>query len=95
MERDLLAAVRELCAWLRLPMYHTYDSRRSEPGFLDCVIVGRAVLFRELKAERGRITKDQQRWLDALTEAGADAGVWRPRQLRDGTIVRELKALKA
>lgn len=29
-------------------------------------------LWRELKSSRGRLTPEQVRWLDRLTEAGAD-----------------------
>ncbi len=78
-ERELLDAVREACRWSALLVYHTHDSRRSEPGFPDLVVVGpHGVIFRELKAFSGRLTADQRRWLDRLTEAGADADVWRP-----------------
>ncbi len=78
-ERQLLAAVRDACQWSGLLCYHTFDSRRSEPGFPDVVVVGpHGVIFRELKAERGRVTSDQRTWLDRLNAAGADADVWRP-----------------
>ncbi len=78
-ERELLDAVRDACRWSALLCYHTFDSRRSERGFPDLVVVGpHGVIFRELKADRGRLTPEQVRWLDMLTEAGADADVWRP-----------------
>ncbi len=78
-ERELLDAVREACRWSALLVYHTHESRRSEHGFPDLVVVGpHGVIFRELKADRGRLTPDQRVWLDRLTEAGADADVWRP-----------------
>jgi hypothetical protein len=51
-------------------------------GFVDTVLIhpGRGlVLFRELKTDTGRLTPEQERWLAALTAAGADAGVWRPK----------------
>ena len=74
--------------------YHTYDSRRSEPGFPDLVLVstrqGR-ILFRELKTDKGRVSPDQRKWIDGLTAAGGDAGVWRPEDLRSGRVTRELK----
>jgi len=60
-------------------VYHTHDSRRSEPGYPDVTVCGpRGVLFRELKAERGRLSPDQRVWLERLREAGGDAAVWRP-----------------
>ncbi len=78
-ERELLDAVRQACRWSGLMVYHTFDSRRSERGFPDVVVVGpRGVIFRELKSSRGRLSPDQVRWLDKLRQAGSDAGVWRP-----------------
>ena len=66
-ERDLLAQVRQLalvCDWL---VYHTHDSRRSPAGFPDLVLVrSERLIFAELKKEKGRVTPDQKRWLDAL-----------------------------
>lgn len=50
-------------------------------GFPDLVLVHpvkRAVLYRELKSERGRLTFEQHEWGRTLTAAGADYGVWRP-----------------
>ena len=78
-EHQLLDAVRAACKWSGLLCYHTHDSRRSEPGFPDLVVVGpHGVLWRELKSSRGRLSPDQVRWLDRLSQAGADADVWRP-----------------
>ncbi len=78
-ERQLLDAIRDACRWSALLCYHTADSRRSERGFPDVVVCGPSgVIFRELKADRGRLTPDQVRWLDRLAAAGADAAVWRP-----------------
>jgi hypothetical protein len=78
-EKQLLESIRDICRWSHLPIYHTYSSVRSEPGFPDLVVITRTgVLFRELKTDRGRLTTAQQMWLDELTRVGADAGVWRP-----------------
>lgn len=58
-------------------------------GFPDLVLVGRdQVLFRELKSGRGRLTVDQEAWLELLARNGADAGVWTDRDL--DRIVAEL-----
>lgn len=87
--------VRKLIERLRLEgfqieRYHTFDSRKSEPGFPDEIIVlptqGRMIVA-ELKAEKGRVTPDQARWLEAFTAiAGTEVRVWRPRHLLSGEI---------
>lgn len=82
-EKQLQQTIVDLCRWLRLRVYHTYDSRRSEPGWPDLVIVGNSVLYAELKSDRGRVSREQQEWHDILTAAGAEVHVWRPRHLQD------------
>jgi hypothetical protein len=54
-------------------VYHTWDSRKSEPDFPDLVLVRDRVMFAELKSPRGRLRKDQAAWLCALRAAGAEA----------------------
>jgi hypothetical protein len=72
--------------WL---VYHTYDSRRSEPGYPDLHLVhvraGQSV-FRELKTETGRLSAQQTLWLGALNAVGVDADVWRPMDWFTGKI---------
>ena len=92
-EAQLLAIIRRACRTLGLLCYHTHDSRRSEAGFPDLVIVGERVIYRELKSARGRVRPEQRVWLDALVRAGQDADVWRPDDLHSGRIIRELVAL--
>jgi hypothetical protein len=58
--------------------YHTHDSRRSEAGFPDLVLVREHVLFAELKSATGKLTSAQATWLSLLTHAGLEAVVWRP-----------------
>lgn len=95
-EAHLERSVIQLCQWLGLLVYHTRDSRGSNPGFPDLVIVGpRGVLFRELKSAAGKVTRPQSLWGDGLTEAGSSWAVWRPEHLLDGTIRAELQSLCA
>ena len=71
--------------WL---VYHTYDSRRSEPGFPDLVLVKDRILYRELKTETGKLTEAQKSWGRAVVKAGGDWAVWRPSDMAE--IYKEL-----
>jgi hypothetical protein len=78
-EDQFQTKILELCNWYRLLVYHTYDSRRSNPGFPDLVIVGKTrVIFAELKSTTGKVSMVQQEWHDKLNAAGAEAYIWRP-----------------
>lgn len=56
-------------------------------GFPDVLLVrGPRCVVAELKAEKGRVTPDQQAWLDALAESGAEAYVWRPVDYPDAIL---------
>lgn len=95
LEKDFQAGVLKLARFHGFTLrYHTHDSRRSAPGFLDLVLVntraGR-VLFRELKTNKGRVSPDQREWIDGLTACGMDAGVWRPNDLDSGLVLAELR----
>jgi hypothetical protein len=66
-EKGFMAVVvqfAKLNGWL---VYHTYDSRKSEAGFPDLVMVRSGVLiFAELKLEGKDTTVDQRHWLKEL-----------------------------
>ena len=99
-EDELDDLIREACRVRGLLAYHTHDSRRSEPGFPDWVIVGPGgVLFRECKGYDGRgrlgkYTADQAKWHAHLLFAGADSDYWYPEHWCCGFIDHELDALK-
>lgn len=74
--QDLVVQLARWCGW---HVYHTYDSRRSDAGYPDLTLVrNRVLLFRELKARRGRMTEEQQEWGQLLLYAGQSWAVWRP-----------------
>lgn len=103
---DFLPAVIDLCHTLGLLVAHFRPVQDKSgrwrtavagdgAGFPDLVIVGPGgVLYRELKSARGRVEADQVVWLRALQTAGANAAVWQPEHLTDGTIPSELAALR-
>lgn len=66
-EKEFQAAVIELAEIQGWRVYHTHDSRRSQPGYPDLTMVrGRHLIFAELKVLGGRPTKEQTAWLDDL-----------------------------
>lgn len=87
-EADLLSNVREMARVTGWMAYHTRDSRRSDIGFPDLVMVRKnRVLFVELKSEKGKPTAAQIEWLHALMlTRRAETYLWRPSQWLDGTI---------
>lgn len=86
-EADLQAAIVECAKYLGYLVYHTYDSRRSEPGYPDLhCLRGRRSIFVELKAEGKYPTVAQAAWLDALQDAGHETHIWRPRNWTSGEV---------
>ena len=77
-------AMAKTCGWM---VYHTHDSRKSEPGFPDLTMTrnGRMV-YAELKTQSGRTTPEQDAWLAALAECdGNEVFVWRPSDFQEIT----------
>jgi hypothetical protein len=80
-ERAFMQALRREALANDYLFYHTFDSRRSAPGFIDCVLArpGKPLLCWELKTADGVVTLAQQRWLEVLGQVThVEAGVWRP-----------------
>ena len=87
-ERDFQASIVDLarlCGWR---VVHFHDSRREVGGELvgdsdakgwpDLTLIRDRILYREVKTEKGRVTKSQDRMIVSLLAAGGDAKVWRP-----------------
>lgn len=58
--------------------WHDVDSRRNVAGLPDLILVRGTVLWRELKAQKGKVSEEQLRFMARLQWAGQDAKVWRP-----------------
>jgi hypothetical protein len=69
-EKAFMQALRRLAQSQGYYFYHTYSSKRSEPGWPDVALVhptGDTTLYLlECKREGEQPTLAQQRWLDAL-----------------------------
>lgn len=94
-EKTLQKAVQDLCDEYGLLWHHCRDSRYcgGDSGLPDLIIVGRSVLWAELKSSTGRLKPEQRRWKYALEDAGQEYRLWTPRHLRDGTIAMTLEVV--
>lgn len=97
-EDELQAAIIGLAPALGYLCFHVYDSRRSNPGFPDLVMVGpHRLIFAELKDEKNKATLDQQDWLARLgaieqkSEGLVVARLWRPSQWLSGEVEEVLR----
>ena len=91
-ERQFQDAVLEMARLFGFRSYHTFNSRRSEAGFPDLVLVrdGRLIAA-ELKSETGRLSPAQVAWISELERCrGVDVHVWRPGNLAE--IERTLRS---
>ena len=76
-EREFLRQVIEAAQALGFLVYHTHDSRRSQPGFPDLVMVrGYRLVALELKVGRRKPTPEQLLWLHALREVWQVDALW-------------------
>lgn len=89
-EEEFLQMVRRLAKAGGWTTYHTRDSRKSDAGFPDLVLLrGPRLLWRELKTDTGRLTAAQEGWRDVLLAGGHDWKLWRPADW--DAIVAELR----
>jgi len=102
-EDDLLTAVIDLCRTLHVLVHHSRPARvgkgwatpiQGDAGLPDLIIAGsKGVLFRELKSDGGRLTREQAKWLVTLGITG-NAATWRPGDLPSGRIADEIRAVR-
>ena len=94
-EAHLQGAVIDMCRLFGIAWHHEYSSRRSTPGWPDLFLCGsRGFILRELKTATGRLTTEQQHWGLMLRNAGVQWDVWRPDDLHNGRIQRELESIR-
>lgn len=79
-EAELARNVEELCRYLGVRYYHTWNSRNSVAGFPDLVLLTKdgRVLWRELKGAGGRVSDKQLEWQRDLLRCRQDVDFWWP-----------------
>lgn len=90
-EEDFRPMVLEAARLLGWEYYFTWTSIHSPAGFPDLVLVRPPrVIFAELKPEKGKLDKDQLKWMTVLQRCPkVEYYLWRPRNW--DTIVERLK----
>lgn len=95
-EGQLQAKIIQLAQELGWMVYHTHDSRRSQKGWPDLVLLHpgkRRLMIWELKSATGQVRPDQKKWLQALGLVGITAGIRRPADWAAGLVERELRGM--
>ncbi len=91
---ELIAEIGTVCKDLNLTMQYWPDSRRAwSRGWPDLVIVGRALLFREVKTQDDDVDQAQWWWGGLLARAAQDWAVWRPGDLASGRVQEQLQQI--
>ena len=89
-EKDFQAEVVRLARLNGFLVYHTHDSRRSQAGFPDLIMLkGDYQIVAELKTDKGKCTDVQADWLEAFDAVRRHrVALWRPKDMED--IIRAL-----
>ena len=94
-EKDLQRSVMDYARANRWRVAHHHDSRRQvrpgvhvgdrdAAGMPDLMLVrDDRLVFVELKSEHGKLTVNQQQWIDALEQTAAEVYTWRPGDWRE------------
>lgn len=75
-EKEFQASVVELAALLGYEPFHPRVMIGSSTGWPDLVLVGRRIIFAELKRSGAKPTKAQVRWHSLLEAAGGEVYLW-------------------
>lgn len=79
-EAQFQNAIVELARYNGWEVYHTHDSRRSDPGYPDLSLCKPPrFIVAEVKTAKGRVRVEQKRWLVKLALCpGIETYLWRP-----------------
>ena len=83
-EKELQRALSDALRVFGWRAYHPWTSVHSAAGYPDlCAVRGQRLLYAELKGDRGRLTPQQNAWLEALRGVvrPPDVYLWTPADL--------------
>jgi len=90
-EREFQQKVQQLARSFGWTDWHVLRSKGMRGGFPDLLLLrSPEIIWVELKAQKGKPTKDQIAMHDMLRECGQQVYLWYPSDLDDGTIVEVL-----
>jgi len=85
-EADLREQVRDLAKLFGWKMQFTWLSWHSPKGFPDVFLahpIQKRIMWAELKSEKGKLSPEQEAWLQLLRDCGQEAYVWRPGDIEE------------
>jgi len=84
-EAKFQRTVMKIAVQLNWLIYHTHNSIGSAAGFPDlCMVKDRRYIMAELKTEKGKVSVEQQRWIDALKRTAIiEVYLWRPSMMEE------------
>ena len=87
-EKMLQQAIMDCARRLGYIAFHPFDSRKSAPGFPDCVLIKPPrLIVAELKTEKGRLSAHQEVWLHRFLQIdGVEVYLWKPSQWLSGEV---------
>jgi len=89
-EKKFMAQIVKIACQLGWHFYHTFNSFHSAAGYPDLALVrGNRYILAELKTEKGKLSKEQEKWLKLLEPTPVEQYLWRPSQIED--ILRILR----
>jgi hypothetical protein len=96
-ERDFQQAVIDFAVALGWDYYHTFDSRRSNPGFLDLVLWRDRQVEAEVKLQKKQPTAEQCMRLEWLQTHGHEGYLWFPQDWEEieGVLSRKVSDIPA
>lgn len=86
-EKQWMSQVIELAKLTGWATYHPFLSIHSERGFPDLTLVRERLIFVELKAEKGKLSSDQTKWIERLKAAKQEVYCWKPSQWDEAVMV--------